>query len=60
MGNNPRVEEPYDLSPDHTVMLGVDFQQGFRGGVGSTPLTPLRRSPASAGQRRAGALSVAR
>lgn len=29
MGNNPRVEEPYDLGPDHTVMLGVDFQQGF-------------------------------
>lgn len=29
MGNNPRVEEPYDLRPDHTVMLGVDFQQGF-------------------------------
>lgn len=29
MGNNPRVEDPYDLNPDHTVMLGVDFQQGF-------------------------------
>ena len=29
MGNNPRVEEPYDLSTDHTVLLGVDFQQGF-------------------------------
>jgi nicotinamidase-related amidase len=38
MGNNPRVEEPYDLSPDHTVMLGVDFQQGFRdGGWEHTP-----------------------
>jgi biuret amidohydrolase len=33
MGNNPRVEEPYDLSPDHTVLLGVDFQQGFGDGA---------------------------
>jgi nicotinamidase-related amidase len=33
MGNNPRVEEPYDLSPGHTVMLGVDFQQGFGNGA---------------------------
>jgi nicotinamidase-related amidase len=33
MGNNPRVEEPYDLRPDHTVMLGVDFQQGFGDGA---------------------------
>jgi nicotinamidase-related amidase len=33
MGNNPRVEEPYDLSPDHTVMLGVDFQQAFGDGA---------------------------
>jgi len=33
MGNNPRVEERYDLSPDHTVMLGVDFQQGFGDGA---------------------------
>lgn len=38
MGNNPRVEEPYDLSVDHTVMLGVDFQQGF--GDGSWEHTP--------------------
>ena len=29
MGSNPRIEQPYDLSPDHTVLLGVDFQQGF-------------------------------
>ncbi len=29
MGNNPRVEAPYDLAPQHTVLLGVDFQQGF-------------------------------
>jgi biuret amidohydrolase len=33
MGNNPRGEEPYDLSPDHTVVLGVDFQQGFGDGA---------------------------
>ena len=33
MGSNPRVEEPYDLRPDHTVMLGVDFQQGFGNGA---------------------------
>jgi nicotinamidase-related amidase len=33
MGTNPRVEEPYDLSPDHTVLLGVDFQQGFGDGA---------------------------
>lgn len=33
MGNNPRVEEPYDLSPLHTVMLGIDFQQGFGSGA---------------------------
>jgi nicotinamidase-related amidase len=33
MGNNPRVEDPYDLSPDHTVLLGVDFQRGFGDGA---------------------------
>jgi nicotinamidase-related amidase len=33
MGNNPRIEEPYDLHPDHTVLLGVDFQQGFGDGA---------------------------
>jgi nicotinamidase-related amidase len=33
MGNNPRVEDPYDLSPDHTVLLGIDFQQGFGDGA---------------------------
>lgn len=33
MGNNPRVEEPYDLNPDDTVLLGVDFQQGFGDGA---------------------------
>lgn len=33
MGNNPRIEEPYDLNPRHTVMLGVDFQQGFGDGA---------------------------
>ncbi len=38
MGNNPRVEESYDLSPGHTVMLGVDFQQGF--GEGAWEHTP--------------------
>jgi hypothetical protein len=33
MGNNPWVQGPYDLSPDHTVPLGVDFQQGFGDGA---------------------------
>ena len=33
MGNNPRTEAPYDLSPEHTVLLGVDFQQGFGDGA---------------------------
>jgi nicotinamidase-related amidase len=33
MGTNPRAEEAYDLSPDHTVLLGVDFQQGFGDGA---------------------------
>jgi nicotinamidase-related amidase len=33
MGSNPRVEAPYDLSPDHTVLLGVDFQRGFGDGA---------------------------
>jgi nicotinamidase-related amidase len=38
MGSNPRVEDPYDLSPDHTVLLGIDFQQGFSaGGWEDTP-----------------------
>lgn len=38
MGNNPRIEDPYDLNPEHTVMLGVDFQLGF--GEGSWEDTP--------------------
>lgn len=33
MGSNPRVDEPYDLRPGHTVLLGVDFQQGFGDGA---------------------------
>jgi biuret amidohydrolase len=33
MGSNPRIEEPYDLSPVRTVVLGVDFQQGFGDGA---------------------------
>jgi len=33
MGTNPRLEEPYDLSVERTVMLGVDFQQGFGDGA---------------------------
>jgi len=38
MGNNPRVEEPYDLNPDHTVLVGIDFQLGFSdGGWEHTP-----------------------
>lgn len=37
MGSNPRVEEPYDLSPDHTVMLGVDFELGFGDGAWERP-----------------------
>lgn len=38
MGNNPRIEAPYDLSPTHTVLLGVDFQQAF--GAGAWEHTP--------------------
>lgn len=30
---NPRVEPPYDLSPQHTVLLGIDFQQAFGEGA---------------------------
>ena len=45
MGNNPRVEEPYDLNPDHAVMLGVDFQQGF--GDGAWEHTPDARAAVS-------------
>jgi biuret amidohydrolase len=33
MGSNPRIDEPYDLSPERTVVLGVDFQQGFGDGA---------------------------
>jgi biuret amidohydrolase len=33
MGSNPRIEEPYDLTLERTVMLGVDFQQGFGDGA---------------------------
>ncbi len=41
MGNNPRVAPPYDLSPEHTVLLGVDFQLGFSdGGWEHTPDAP--------------------
>jgi nicotinamidase-related amidase len=58
MGNNPRVEGPYDLSPDHTVLLGVDFQQGFAdGGWEHTPDAPRAVSQfarAAAGWRGAG------
>jgi isochorismate hydrolase len=53
MGNNPRVEEPYDLSPDHTVLLGVDFQQGF--GDGAWEHTP--DAPAAVTNFRAAAAS---
>jgi biuret amidohydrolase len=58
MGNNPRVEEPYDLDPQHTVLLGVDFQLGFSdGGWEHTPdasaaFTQFRTAAAS--WRRAG------
>ena len=56
MGSNPRVEAPYDLSPDHTVLLGVDFQQGF--GDGAWEHTPdgargSRQVPGGRGDRRA-------
>jgi biuret amidohydrolase len=33
MGNNPRIEEPYELTLERTVVLGVDFQQGFGDGA---------------------------
>ena len=32
MGSNPLAEPPYDVSPGHTVLLGVDYQQGFGDG----------------------------
>jgi nicotinamidase-related amidase len=53
MGSNPRVEEPYDLSPAHTVLLGVDFQQGF--GDGAWEHTP--DAAAAVGKFRAAAIS---
>ncbi len=58
MGNNPRVEEPYDLGTTHTVMVGVDLQQGF--GDGAWEHTPDARAAvdnfraAAASWRRAG------
>jgi hypothetical protein len=57
MGNNPRMEEPYDLSLERTVMLGVDFQQGF--GDGAWEHTPdaaaaVTNFGEAAGWRRAG------
>jgi nicotinamidase-related amidase len=33
MGNNPRIEEPYELTVERAVMLGVDFQQAFGDGA---------------------------
>jgi biuret amidohydrolase len=33
MGSNPRMEEPYNLTPERTVLLGIDFQQGFGDGA---------------------------
>jgi biuret amidohydrolase len=58
MGSNPRLEAPYDLSPDHTVMLGVDFQQGFGDGAWEhTPEAPVAVAnfrEAAASWRRAG------
>lgn len=36
-GNNPRIEELYDLDPKHTVLLGVDFRRGSASTPGSTP-----------------------
>jgi nicotinamidase-related amidase len=58
MGNNPRIEDPYDLSPERTVMLGVDFQQGFGDGAWEdTPDAPAAVSnfrEAAASWRRAG------
>ena len=33
MGSNPRIEEPYELTLERTVLLGVDFQQGFGDGA---------------------------
>jgi ureidoacrylate peracid hydrolase len=51
MGSNPRVEDPYDLSPDHTVLLGLDFQIGF--GDGAWEHTP--DAPAAVANFRAAA-----
>lgn len=53
MGNIPRNEEPYDLGPDHTVLLGIDLQRGFGAGaweeVPDAPeaLASFRRAAAS-------------
>lgn len=33
MGSNPRLEAPYDLDPGHTVLVGIDLQQGFGDGA---------------------------
>ena len=58
MGNNPRIEEPYELRPERAVVLGVDFQQGF--GDGAWEHTPdaaaavANFSEAAATWRRAG------
>src|SRR5674476_61590 len=58
MGSNPRIEESYDLSPDHTVMLGVDFELGFGDGawehVPGAEAAVARFREAAASWRRAG------
>ncbi len=58
MSPNPRVEDPYDLSPDHTVLLGVDYQLAFGdGGWEHTPNAPAavaRFRTAATAWRRAG------
>ena len=58
MGSNLRIEESYDLSPDHTVMLVVDFELGFGDGawehVPDAEAAVARFREAAASWRRAG------
>lgn len=58
MGNNPRVEPPYDLNPEHTVLLGIDFQQAFGADawehVPDAPQAILRFQEAAVAWRAAG------
>src|SRR5690348_6316528 len=65
MANNPRIEDPYDLDPHHTVLLGVDYQQGFGDGAWEhTPDAPAAvanfRAAARAWRRAGGRVMMCR